>query len=60
VSTTAPLAEVARTMAERGVGSALVEDCAGALAGIFTSADALRALADVLASESGEEDTAAG
>jgi acetoin utilization protein AcuB len=42
-----PLDEVAATMAERHIGSALVTHH-GRLAGIFTSTDACRALAGVL------------
>lgn len=39
-----PLVEVAQTMAKRKVGSALVTDDDGHLAGIFTATDALNAL----------------
>lgn len=42
-----PLAEVARTMVQRRVGSAIVTR-AGKPAPMFTATDALRALADVL------------
>ena len=42
-----PLAEVAATMAERQFGSAIVTDGRGAI-GIFTTMDALRALASLL------------
>jgi acetoin utilization protein AcuB len=42
-----PLEEVAREMARRELGCALVADRRG-LVGIFTMTDALRALADVL------------
>jgi acetoin utilization protein AcuB len=47
VDADAELEEVARTMAERHVGSALVTR-GGKLVGIFTSTDACRALARVL------------
>jgi len=40
----APLEEVAATMAERKLGSAIVVD-RGAVIGVFTTVDALRALA---------------
>ncbi len=48
VSPDAELAEVARTMAERRLGAALVVDKAGGdvLVGVFTTIDALRALAE--------------
>lgn len=42
-----PLAAVAETMAERRIGSAVVVD-RGAVVGLFTTVDALRALTDVL------------
>jgi acetoin utilization protein AcuB len=42
----APLGEVAATMAERKVGSAIVVD-RGAVIGVFTTVDALRALASI-------------
>ena len=47
VSPDAPLGEVASTMAERKYGSAVVVD-RGAVVGLFTTVDALRALADLL------------
>jgi acetoin utilization protein AcuB len=43
---TAPLAEVARTMAERKIGSAVVVE-KGKVCGIFTVTDACRALAAI-------------
>ncbi len=43
----APLEEVASTMAARKIGSAVVVD-KGAVIGLFTTVDALRALASVL------------
>lgn len=39
-----PLAEVARLLAEKRIGSAIVEDRDNALLGIFTATDALNAL----------------
>jgi acetoin utilization protein AcuB len=42
----APLEEVAATMAERRLGSAIVVD-RGAVIGVFTTVDALRALASL-------------
>src|SRR5690349_3100913 len=45
VKADAPLAEVARVMAENKYGAALVIDAAGHLLGIFTTTDALVALA---------------
>lgn len=45
VAADTPLKEVLQTMAERGVGSALVVDGARLL-GIYTSSDAVRMLAD--------------
>jgi acetoin utilization protein AcuB len=48
VETTAPLAWVAREMAERRLGSVLVV-YQGRLAGIFTTTDACRVLAEMLA-----------
>ena len=47
VSPDAPLAEVARVMAERKIGCALVMDN-GHVAGIFSTVDALDALASML------------
>lgn len=48
VSPDTPLAEVARTMAERHIGSVVVlED--GRLAGLFTASDACRVLGELLA-----------
>lgn len=47
VAPDAPLDEVAATMAERRIGSAVVVD-RGAVIGLFTTVDALRALATVL------------
>ena len=44
---------VANTMAERKIGCAVVVDSRGAVEGIFTTIDALRALADVLARSTG-------
>jgi acetoin utilization protein AcuB len=46
VSPGAPLDEVAATMAERRLGSAIVVD-RGAVIGVFTTVDALRALASL-------------
>lgn len=43
----APLGQVASTMAEKGYGSAIVQQN-GKLVGIFTTIDVCRALADVL------------
>ena len=45
VSPNAPLAEVAREMAERRVGSVVVQE-GGEVVGVFTAGDGLRALAD--------------
>jgi len=53
VPASAPVARVARTMAERHIGSAIVTKD-GKLVGIFTVTDACRALAQVLEG-SGEE-----
>jgi acetoin utilization protein AcuB len=47
VSASTPVAEVARTMAENRIGSAIITK-AGKLVGIFTVTDACRALAQVL------------
>jgi acetoin utilization protein AcuB len=47
VSTTAKLDEVAATMADKRIGSALVVDNQH-LVGIFTATDAMKALADLL------------
>jgi CBS domain-containing protein len=47
VSASTPVAEVARTMAENRIGSAIVTK-GGKLVGIFTVTDACRALAQVL------------
>ena len=47
VAPDAQLREVARTMAERKIGSAVVVD-GGEVTGVFTTTDALRALAAVL------------
>jgi acetoin utilization protein AcuB len=47
VAPDAPLAEVARTMAEKKYGSAVVVEGA-AVVGVFTTTDALKALAAVL------------
>lgn len=44
----APVADVARQMADMRIGSALVLDGRGRLAGIFTETDALLALADIV------------
>jgi len=59
VETTAPLAWVAREMAERRLGSVLVV-YQGRLAGIFTTTDACRVLAEMLAERfpSGGDDAA--
>lgn len=46
VTADTPLNEVARVMAEHKHGCALVTDAAGKLLGIFTTIDALRALAE--------------
>jgi acetoin utilization protein AcuB len=45
VSADKALSEVARTMAEQKLGTAIVVDDAGAVTGVFTTIDALRALA---------------
>ena len=55
VPPTASLAEVARTMLEKHCESALVVDGREVL-GIFTTSDALRALADLLADDKVEPD----
>jgi acetoin utilization protein AcuB len=47
VSPATPLHEVARVMAERKYGAAVVVD-QGAVIGVFTTTDAMRALADAL------------
>ena len=52
VAPEASLVEVAREMATRRLGSAIVVDAGGAVVGIFTSVDALSALAHVLAAAS--------
>ena len=54
VSASTPVATVARTMAERRIGSAIVAKN-GKLVGIFTVRDACRALAEVLEGKQGEE-----
>lgn len=43
-----PLEEVAYTMSNHKIGSAIVKDYKGDLVGIFTSTDALNALIDVI------------
>jgi acetoin utilization protein AcuB len=48
------VATVARTMAEKRIGSAIVAKN-GKLVGIFTVTDACRALAQVLEGQQGEE-----
>jgi acetoin utilization protein AcuB len=48
VTPEAPLAEVVATLLERRIGSAIVVDD-GRVAGVFTTVDALRALAELLA-----------
>ena len=53
-----PVASVAKTMADRHFGSALVTR-RGKLAGIFTMTDACRVLADQLSIDSNEPDEAA-
>ena len=53
-----PVASVAKTMADRHFGSALVTR-RGKLAGIFTMIDACRVLADQLSIDSNEPDEAA-
>lgn len=47
VSPDTPLAEVAREMSERKLGSAVVQDRGTVVVGVFTSVDGLRALADL-------------
>ena len=54
VSASTPVATVARTMAEKHIGSAIVTK-KGRLVGIFTVTDACRALAQVLEGQQGEE-----
>ena len=54
VSASTPVATVARTMAEKHIGSAIVTK-KGKLVGIFTVTDACRALAQVLDGQQGEE-----
>ena len=49
----ASLRRVARTMAERKIGSAVVT-VKGKVVGVFTAVDAMRALADLLGSRRGE------
>ena len=44
---TAPLAEVAAMMAERRIGTAIIVDADDPLVGVFTTTDALRALAEL-------------
>ena len=46
------LEEVATTMAERRIGSAIVVSSQGELSGIFTTTDALNALIDIIHEES--------
>jgi acetoin utilization protein AcuB len=48
VTPDAPLAEVVATLLERRIGSAIIVDNTQAI-GVFTTIDALRALADLLA-----------
>lgn len=45
VSADAALAEVAATMAERRIGTAIITDAEAQVVGVFTTTDALRALA---------------
>ena len=52
VKPTTPLAEVAHEMAERKLGSAVVQDGAEVV-GVFTAVDGMRALADLAASALG-------
>ena len=47
VPATTPLAEVAEIMARKKIGSAIVTDAEGRLAGIFTATDALNALVEI-------------
>ena len=47
VSADARLSEVARTMAEQKLGTAIVVDGNDAVIGVFTTTDALRALAEL-------------
>ena len=54
VSASTPVATVARMMAEKHIGSAIVTK-KGRLVGIFTVTDACRALAQVLEGRQGEE-----
>jgi acetoin utilization protein AcuB len=58
VSASSPVALVARTMADRRIGSAIVVK-GDKLVGIFTVTDACRALADVLKIPDSESDDAA-
>lgn len=57
VTPDAPLAAVAEAMAERRIGSAVVVE-RGAVVGLFTTVDALRALAAVLQRRRRAEDAA--
>jgi len=43
-----PLEDVAQAMAERKIGSVIVNDPDGALLGIFTATDALKALIEMI------------
>ena len=47
VTVDARLGDVARTMAERKLGAAIVVDAADTVVGVFTTTDALRALAEL-------------
>ncbi len=58
VSASAPVAKVARTMAERHIGSAIVTKN-DKLVGIFTVTDACRALAEVLGERNDETNSVA-
>lgn len=58
VSAATPVASVARTMAEKRIGSAIVVK-GNKLVGIFTVTDACRALADVLTTTGPESNDAA-
>ena len=53
VTPEAPLAEVVATLLERRIGSAIVID-EGRVVGVFTTVDALRALAESVCQPSGE------
>jgi acetoin utilization protein AcuB len=53
-----PLAEVAREMAKRKLGSAIVVDGEGRVVGIFTTTDGMRVLSEILDSRDQKADLA--